>query len=117
MAVCLIAGGAGFLGSHLAEALLARGDTVRVVDNFSHGTPANLAPQVEAIPGDVRSHGLVRRAMDGVDRVSPLAPRWAGSGAGPLISAAAGAVGTWHLLLAARDAGCRRVVLASGGEV
>ena len=42
---------------------------------------------------------------------------WAGSGAGPLNSAAAGAVGTWHLLLAARDAGCRRVVLASGGEV
>ena len=61
MAVCLIAGGAGFLGSHLAEALLARGDTVRVVDNFSHGTPANLAPQVEVIPGDIRS---TRRRSD-----------------------------------------------------
>jgi nucleoside-diphosphate-sugar epimerase len=117
MAVCLIAGGAGFLGSHLAEALLARGDTVRIVDNFSHGTPANLAPQVEVIPGDVRSHGLVRRAMDGVDQLFHLAVPWAGSVAGPLNSAAAGAVGTWHLLLAARDAGCRRVVLASGGEV
>ena len=53
MAVCLIAGGAGFLGSHLAEALVARGDTVRVVDNFSHGSPENLAgsARVEVIPG------------------------------------------------------------------
>jgi len=116
MAVCLIAGGAGFLGSHLAEALIARGDTVRVVDNFSHGTPANLNPQVEVIPGDIRSHGLVRRAMEGVDQVFHLAVPWAGAVAGPLNSAA-GAVGTWHLLLAARDAGCGRVVLASGGEV
>ena len=117
MAVCLIAGGAGFIGSHLAEALLARGDTVRVVDNFSHGTPTNLGPQVDVIPGDLRAHGLVRRAMDGVDQVFHLAVPWTGSTAGPLHSAAAGAVGTWHLLLAARDAGCKRVVLASGGEV
>jgi UDP-glucose 4-epimerase len=118
MAVCLIAGGAGFLGSHLAEALLARGDAVRVVDNFSHGSPANLAglgPQIEVVPGDLRSHGLVRRAMDGVDLVFHFAVPWAGGVVGPLHGA--GAVGTWHLLLAARDAGCRRVILASGGEV
>lgn len=120
MAVCLIAGGAGFLGSHLTEALLARGDTVRVVDNFSHGSPANLAAvgsQVEVIPGDLRSHGLVRRAMDGVDLVFHLAVPWSASVVGPLHGAAVGAVGTWHLLLAARDAGCRRVVMASGAEV
>lgn len=120
MAVCLIAGGAGFLGSHLAEALLARGDTVRVVDNFSHGSPANLAAigsQIEVIPGDLRSHGLVRRAMDGVDLVFHLAVPWSASVVGPLHGAAVGAVGTWHLLLAARDAGCRKVVMASGSEV
>lgn len=117
MAVCLIAGGAGFIGSHLAEALLARGDTVRVVDNFSHGTPTNLGPRADVIPGDLRSHGLVRRAMDGVDQVFHLAVPWSGGTAGPLHAGAAGAVGTWHLLLAARDAGCKRVVLASGGEV
>lgn len=117
MAVCLIAGGAGFLGSHLAEALLVRGDTVRVVDNFSHGSPTNLGPQVEVIPGDLRSHGLVRRAMDGVDQVFHLAVPWSGSMSGPLHSATTGAVGTWHLLLAARDAGCKRVILTSGGEV
>jgi UDP-glucose 4-epimerase len=118
MAVCLIAGGAGFLGSHLAEALLARGDTIRVVDNFSHGSPTNLAglgTQVEVVPGDLRSHGLVRRAMDGVDVVFHFAVPWAGGVVGPLHGA--GAIGTWHLLLAARDAGCRRVILASGSEV
>ena len=112
MAVCLIAGGAGFLGSHLAEALLARGDTVRVVDNFSHGSPTNLAAvgsQVEVIPG-----------RPAVPRAGPPCHGRGGSGvphgrpvAGEHRSARStrprsGAVGTWHLLLAARDAGCRR---------
>ena len=64
MAVCLIAGGAGFLGSHLAEALLSRGESVVILDNFSHGTPENLASirdQVEVIPGDLLSYTLARR--------------------------------------------------------
>ena len=120
MAECLIVGGAGFLGSHLAEALVARGDNVRVLDNFSQGTPANLAAlgsQVEIIPGDLRSHGSVRRATDGVERVFHFAVPWAGSVIDPLHSAAGSAVGTWHLLLAAREAGCAQFVLASGGEV
>jgi UDP-glucose 4-epimerase len=120
MAVCLIAGGAGFLGSHLAEALLARGDAVRVVDNFSDSSPENLAglgPRVEVIPGDLRSHSLVHRVMAGVDEVYHFAVPWGLAASAALSAPAAGAVGTWHLLLAARDAGCRRVVLASTGEV
>ena len=120
MSVCLIAGGAGFLGSHLAEALVARGETVRVVDNFTHGTPDNLVGMgrhVEIIPGDLGSHGLVRRAMVGVDRVFHFALPCGLTPPGPYYEPAAGAVGTWHLLLAARDAGCRQVVLASGAGV
>jgi len=120
MAVCLIAGGAGFLGSHLAEALVARGETVRVVDNFTHGVPDNLAGlgrQVDVVPGDLGSHALVRRAMAGVDRVFHFAMPCGLTPPGPYYEPAAGAVGTWHLLLAARDAGCRNIVLASGAGV
>jgi UDP-glucose 4-epimerase len=120
MAVCLVAGGAGFLGSHLAEALLARGDTVVVVDNFSSGIPENLAEiqdRIEIIPGDLRSHALVRRAMRGVDCVFHFAVPWGLSLTGPVNTPAAGALGSWHLLLSARDAGCRRFILASSGEV
>lgn len=120
MAVCLIAGGAGFLGSHLTEALVARGDTVRVVDNFTHGTPDNLTGlgrDVEIVPGDLRSHALVRRAALGVERVFHFAMPCGLTTSGPYYEPAAGAVGTWHLLLAARDAGCREIVLASGAGV
>jgi UDP-glucose 4-epimerase len=120
MSVCLIAGGAGFLGSNLAEALVARGETVRVVDNFTLGNPENLAGlgrRVEIIPGDLGSHALVRRAAAGVNRVFHFAMPCGLAAPGPYYEPAAGAVGTWHLLLAARDAGCRDVVLASGAGV
>lgn len=72
----LITGGAGFIGSHLADALLARGDRVRALDNLSpqvHGPgatrPDYLSPDVELIVGDVRDPAAVRRALDGVDVV------------------------------------------------
>jgi dTDP-L-rhamnose 4-epimerase len=76
----LITGGAGFIGSHLADALLSRGDRVRVLDNLSeqvHGPaatrPAYLAADVELLIGDVRDAAAVRRALDGVDTVFHLA--------------------------------------------
>ena len=119
MAVCLVTGGAGFLGSHLVEALVARGEDVRILDNFSQGCPANVAAvrsAVDVIPGDLRSLTTVQRVMVGVDRVFHFAVPWAASPADPLHSPA-GAQGTWHLLLAARDAGCEQIVLASSGEV
>src|SRR4051794_11039836 len=76
----LITGGAGFIGSHLADALLKRGDRVRVLDNLDpqvHGDarrrPDYLDAEVELIAGDVRDPDAVARALDGVDRVVHLA--------------------------------------------
>lgn len=72
----LITGGAGFIGSHLADALLARGYRVRVLDNLSeqvHGSrgafPDYLSGEVEAVQGDVRDPGAVERALQGIEAV------------------------------------------------
>lgn len=62
----LVTGGAGFIGSHLCEALLARGDQVRVLDDLSTGKKENLAAAVELIEGDVADAAAVRRAVEGV---------------------------------------------------
>lgn len=76
----LITGGAGFIGSHLADALLARGYRVRALDNLDpqvHGPhlsrPGYLDPNVELVAGDVRDREAVRRALDGIDAVFHLA--------------------------------------------
>ncbi len=74
---CLVTGGCGFIGSHLVEALLERGDTVRVFDNFSTGRPENLgaaADAVELLEGDLRDLDAVRRAVAGVEYVLHQAP-------------------------------------------
>lgn len=122
MAHILVTGGAGFIGSHLVDALLARGDTVRVFDNLSTGQRANLAAvqgQVELIEGDLRDGEAVARAVAGVELVFhqgalPSVPR---SVADPLTSHEVNSSGTLRLLLAARDAGVRRVVVASSSAV
>src|SRR3954463_16405854 len=76
----LITGGAGFIGSHLADALLARGHKVRALDNLSpqvhgenSGRPTYLHEQVELVRGDVRDPDAVRRALEGIDVVYHLA--------------------------------------------
>lgn len=76
----LITGGAGFIGSHLADALLDRGDHVRVLDDLSpqvHGEtrarPPYLAADVELVAGDIRDAAVVRHALDGIDCVFHLA--------------------------------------------
>jgi dTDP-L-rhamnose 4-epimerase len=76
----LITGGAGFIGSHLADALLARGHRVRVLDNLSpqvhgavEGRPDYRDPEVELVRGDVRDPDAVRRALQGIDVVYHLA--------------------------------------------
>jgi UDP-glucose 4-epimerase len=66
MTAWLVTGGAGFIGSHLCDALLARGDTVRVLDDLSTGRRANIQPGVELVVGDVADGALVRDALDGV---------------------------------------------------
>ena len=72
MAHCLVTGGAGFIGSHIVEALVARGERVRVLDNLSTGRLENIAPfleHIEFVEGDLREAEIVHQVMDGVDYV------------------------------------------------
>lgn len=121
MARYLVTGGAGFIGSHLTEALRARGDDVRVVDDLSSGRLANLAhiEGVEFIQGDVADLGVARAAVQGIDYVLhqaaiPSVPR---SVADPLRTNRANVDGTLNMLVAARDAGVKRLVFAGSSSV
>jgi UDP-glucose 4-epimerase len=69
----LVTGGAGFIGSHLCDAQVARGDTVRVLDNLTAGCRANLQPRVTLIEGDVADLDMVGQALEGVDGCFHLA--------------------------------------------
>ncbi|HTJ63355.1 MAG TPA: NAD-dependent epimerase/dehydratase family protein [Alphaproteobacteria bacterium] len=73
MALYLVTGGAGFIGSHLVDALLARGDRVRVLDDLSTGRRDNLDPRAALTVGDVADAVAVAKAMDGVDACFHLA--------------------------------------------
>ncbi len=122
MAVYLITGGAGFVGSHLAEALVAREHAVRVLDNLSTGALASLDPlrkQIEIIEGDVADGECVARAMEGVEIVFHLAGpnSWEQSLADPLGTHTACVTGTLQVLLAARAAHVRRVIFGSCASV
>ena len=66
MTTYLVTGGAGFIGSHLCEALIARGETVRVLDDLSTGKRGNLPRDVELIEGDAADERLMHRAVEGV---------------------------------------------------
>jgi len=117
MATCLVTGGAGFIGSHLVDALVADGHRVRVLDNFSTGSPGNLATSrnhVELITGDVTDLAVVRAAIEDVEVVFHQAALGSvqGSVADPITTHQACADGTLNLLLAAREARVRRVIYA-----
>jgi UDP-glucose 4-epimerase len=73
MSTWLVTGGAGFIGSHLCDALIARGDTVRVLDDLSTGHQANLPEGVTFLEGDVADPARVEQAMDGVEGCFHLA--------------------------------------------
>ena len=121
MAVYLITGGAGFIGSHIADALVARGDTVRIYDNFSTGKRSNLSQlrdQVEIFEASVTDSAALAKAMRGVDYVLhqaalPSVPR---SIQDPLESHEAAATGTLKVLLAAHEARVKRVVYAGSSS-
>ncbi len=121
MALYLVTGGAGFIGSHLAAAIQAQGDKVRILDNFSTGSRDNLgaAPGAELIEGDIRSYHIVRDAVDGCDFVLhqaalPSVPR---SVKDPITSNEVNVVGTLNVLNAARDARVKRLVYASSSSI
>jgi len=114
----LVTGGAGFIGSNLVRALVARGEGVRVLDDFSSGLRENLEEvrdDIELVEGDVRDPEACRRACKGAEVVFHEAaiasvPR---SLEDPRTSFAVNALGTFNLLAAARDAGARRFVYAA----
>lgn len=121
----LVTGGAGFIGSHIAETLLKQGETVRVYDNLATGRESNLdvlrtyGKQVEIIHGDLRDLSAVQAAVTGVEVVFHQAalasvPR---SIADPINSLEININGTQNILLAARDTKVRRVVYASSSSV
>ncbi len=121
----LVTGGAGFIGSHVAGRLLSDGHRVRVLDNFSTGSRANLdlgaahAAHLDVVEGDIRDLGTVEAASRGVDVVFHQAamrsvPR---SVKDPLGANDNNVTGTLNVLEAARRAGVRRVVYASSSSV
>jgi len=119
--LCLVTGGAGFIGSHLVEALTAAGKPVRVFDNFSTGLRANLAhirPAPEIVDGDVANETAIRQAMAGVKVAFHLGAVASvqKSVEEPLESHRACATGTVAVLDAARRAGTRRVVFAASSS-
>jgi UDP-glucose 4-epimerase len=121
VSTCLVTGGAGFIGSHLAEALVKQGHTVRVLDDFSSGNADNLAPIKSAVQlhqVGITSADAVRQAVAGCDVVFHLAalPSVTKSVENPLASHDACATGTLTVLDAARHAKVRRVVYAASSS-
>jgi nucleoside-diphosphate-sugar epimerase len=117
----LITGGAGFIGSSLARALLQRGDQTRILDDFSSGRRENLqdlAGNIEIFEGSILDEALLRRAAGGCDAILhqaavPSVPR---SLQAPLASHDANATGTLRVLEAARATGVRRVIYAGSSS-
>jgi nucleoside-diphosphate-sugar epimerase len=121
MSAYLVTGGAGFIGSHLVDALVERGDRVRVVDNLITGRRENLAHLggIEFIEGDLADPAVARRAVAGCEYVLhqaaiPSVPR---SVKDPVTSHRANVDATLNVLVAAREAGVRRVVFAGSSSV
>lgn len=137
MALYLVTGGGGFIGSHLVEELLRRGERVRVLDNFATGKRENLTEVVnalgaqrpaqaerlgshlEVVEGDVRSYHIVREAVDGVDFILhqaalPSVPR---SVRDPLTTNEVNVVGTLNILNAGKEARVQRIVYASSSSI
>ncbi len=121
MASYLVTGGAGFIGSHLAEELVRRGHRVRVVDSLITGKRRNLdhIKSVEFLEGDLADKDVASRAVDDMEYVLhqaaiPSVPRSVND---PITSNQANVTATLNILVAARDAGVRRLVFAGSSSV
>jgi nucleoside-diphosphate-sugar epimerase len=118
----LVTGGAGFIGSHLVDALLERGAQVRVLDDLSTGRRENLAgvlSRIDFLEGDIRETDACRPACEGVTYVFHLAGRGSvpRSMSDPATTMAVNVAGTANIFAAARDAKVGRVVYASSSSV
>ncbi len=119
---CLVTGGAGFIGSHLVDALIKKGYAVRVLDNLSTGKLGNLQGvrgKIEWMKGDIRRAADCRKAMRGVRYVFHFAANRAvlRSVDDPQDTNAVNVTGTLNILLAARDAKVKRVISTSSSSV
>ena len=118
MASYLVTGGAGFIGSHMVEELVRRGESVRVLDNLSTGHEENLSAvrdQIDFRRADIRDLESLRPHFSGVDYVIHLAALASvvRSMEDPVEATLVNLNGTLHVLLAARDAHVKRVVMAA----
>jgi nucleoside-diphosphate-sugar epimerase len=122
MATYVVTGGAGFIGSHIAQELVRLNHTVKIVDNFFSGKEENIAgirPKIELFRQDIAETGALQAIFKGADYVIhqaaiPSVPR---SIADPIASNRANVDGTLNVLVAARDSGVKRVVYASSSSV
>ncbi len=122
MSFYLVTGGAGFIGSHIVDALVKQGEKVRVLDNFCEGTKENLAEsieKIELIEGDIRDVDTLKKWCENVDFILHQAAlrSVARSVEEPALYNEVNVTGTMNVLLAARQAGVKRVVFASSSSV
>lgn len=121
MALYLVTGGAGFIGSNIVEELVRRNEKVRVLDNFITGKRENIEPflnRIELIEGDIRDKRILKKVLRGVDYVSHQAalrsvPK---SVDDPFTTNDINVSGTLNLLMAAKDAKVKRLVYASSSS-
>jgi UDP-glucose 4-epimerase len=122
MSVCLVTGGAGFIGSHLVEALVAQNHKVRVLDNFATGKMSNLdavIDDLEVVDGDVTDLEVVSKAMQNVELVfhyAALCPSMTKTNDSLQIHHV-GTTGTLHVLQAAHEAQVQRVIFAGSSII
>src|SRR5262245_11942398 len=122
MAVFLVTGGAGFIGSSLVEALVERGDEVRVFDNFSTGRLTNLLrvrDKIEIVQGDLGNRELLGKAAQGVDCVFHFATpsTMSNDNLDDVTEGWAHCTNTLNVLTVSRNSGVRRVIYASTGSM
>lgn len=122
----LVTGGAGFIGSHLSQALQKKGRRVKVLDDLSTGRRSNLEPllqtapgQFEFIEGDIRDLELLKRVVEGADSIFHQAaiPSVQHSIDDPAMSNSVNVTGALNVLVAAKDGGVKNVVLASSCSI